>query len=236
MRPNITCHMITSLDGRLYPERWSDPADGRMADLIDSHYDSAAERLQAEGWIVGRKTMAAYAEQDDAPRVLDTPKERPPHLVDFGERKVAVSIDPCGRLRYGEGDIDGHHVVAVLSQRVPDDYLTRLRDAGVSYLFAGPRGDSLAPAMATLGDAFAVSHLILEGGGTTNGAFLAAGLIDQVSTLICPAIDGLAGIPAIFEHSGPSGSFPAEGQHLRLLSCETLEGGVVWLRHEVTRS
>ena len=43
------------------------------------------------------------------------------------------------------------------------------------------------------------------------GGFLAAGLIDELSTLICPAIDGLAGVPAIFEHSAPPGSHPAGG-------------------------
>lgn len=71
--------------------------------------------------------------------------------------------------------------------------------------------------------------------GRTNGALLAAGLIDELSTLICPAVDGLSGVPAIFEHGGPPESFPSQGQHLRLLCCETLEGGVVWLRHEVVR-
>ena len=114
-----------------------------------------------------------------------------------------------------------------------DDYLARLRDAGVSYVFAAPHDGELADAIGILGDAFGIEHLVLEGGGTTNGAFLAAGLIDEVSTLICPAIDGLAGIPAIFEHAGATGSFPAAGQHLRLLSSETLEGGVIWLRHEL---
>ncbi|WP_407646467.1 hypothetical protein [Henriciella aquimarina] len=62
---------------------------------------------------------------------------------------------------------------------------------------------------------------------------MAAGLIDEVSTLICPALDGLSGVPAIFEHHGPPGSHPAAGQHLRLHDCKILEGGVVWLRHEV---
>lgn len=60
MRPKITCHMITSLDGRLHPDRWSDPVDGTITDLIDRHYDATAERLEGDGWIAGRKTVAAY--------------------------------------------------------------------------------------------------------------------------------------------------------------------------------
>jgi 5-amino-6-(5-phosphoribosylamino)uracil reductase len=68
-----------------------------------------------------------------------------------------------------------------------------------------------------------------------NGAFLAAGLIDAVSTLICPAIDALSGVSSIYEHDGPPGSHPAAGTHLHLVGSETLDGGVVWLRHEVVR-
>ena len=59
----ITCHMITSLDGRLLPERWDDPADGTIDALVDAHYEAAAEALDADGWIVGRRTMAAFTDQ-----------------------------------------------------------------------------------------------------------------------------------------------------------------------------
>jgi len=234
MRPKITCHMITSLDGRLHPDRWSDPVGGSIDGLIEAHYDAAAERLGADGWIVGRRTMTDMIGKDGTPD-LDGPRSRPPHIVPREGRDLAVAIDPSGRLGWAKGDIDGDHAVTVLSERVSDDALQRLRNAGVSYVFAGADGRELGAAMEAIGEAFEVRHLILEGGGTINGAFLAAGLIDEVSTLICPAIDGLSGVPAIFEHQGPPDSHPAEGQHLRLLASETLEGGVVWLRHEVVR-
>ena len=235
MRPKITCHMVTSLDGRLHPDRWTDPVGGRIGDLIDKHYDATAECLEAGGWIAGRKTMAAYAEREEMPDLLAEPQARPFHAPDRAGRNLAVAIDPSGRLRYAGSDIGGDRAVAVLSERVSDDYLAGLRDKAVSYVFAGPDGRRLGVALETLGDVFGVGHLLLEGGAVTNGAFLAAGLIDEVSTLICPASDGLAGIPSIFEHSAPPGSHPAAGQHLRLRSCEVLEGGVIWLRHDVVR-
>lgn len=233
MRPKITCHMITSLDGRLHPERWSDPADGRIADLVASHYETVASRLQADGWIAGRRTMAAFIDQDGPPELLEAPLRRSPHLAARAGRDIAVAIDPSARLRFDGDDIDGDHAVVVLSERVPDEALARLRDAGVSYVFAGPDGRRLAQAMEELGTGFGVEHLLLEGGGVTNGTYLAAGLIDAVSTLICPTLDGQAGIPAIFEHLGAPESQPAAGQHLRLRACETLDGGVIWLRHDV---
>lgn len=236
MRPKITCHMITSLDGRLDPDRWTDPADGRVSELIEEHYEDTAERLGGDGWIVGRRSILDHLDQDTTPDLRETPEARPAHWADPGDRGIAVVIDPRGRLRHTRNDIDGDHVVTLLSERVTDDCLARLRRAGVSYVFAGPDGDRLGPAMAEIGEALGSSHLILEGGGMTNGAFLAAGLIDATSTLICPAIDGLSGVPAIYEHAGPPDSLPCEGQHLRLLSCDTLAGGVVWLRHEIVRA
>ncbi|MCE7029581.1 RibD family protein [Jiella avicenniae] len=233
MRPKITCHMITSLDGRLHPSRWSDPVDCRIGDLTDRHYDATAERLGAQGWIVGRRTMAEMSAETDAVALLDEPRQRPPHMVERNGRDLAVAVDPSGRLRFDTGEIGGDQVVLFLSERVPDEVLATFRETGVSYVFAGPDGHDMTAALKMLAEATGVEHLLLEGGGATNGAFLAAGLIDEVSTLICPAIDGLAGVPSIFDHNGEPDSRPTDGQHLRLLACETLEGGVVWLRHEI---
>lgn len=206
-----------------------------MSELVHRHYNAAAELLAAEGWIVGRRTMAEVIGNGDALPLLDAPNPRPAHVVAREGRDLAVGLDPSGRLGWSAGEVDGDQAVAVLSERVPDATLDRLCEAGVSYVFGGPDGRSLDVALSAIGEAFAVRHLILEGGGAVNGAFLAAGLIDEVSTLICPAIDGLAGIPAIFEHAGEPDSRPAAGQHLRLVASETLPGGVVWLRHAVVR-
>jgi riboflavin biosynthesis pyrimidine reductase len=88
-------------------------------------------------------------------------------------------------------------------------------------------------ALEGLGETFGVKTLLLEGGGILNGAFLKARLIDEVSLLVYPGVNGLAGSPSIFEGRG---SLPSAGQALRLLGAETLDGGVVWLRYAVERS
>jgi riboflavin biosynthesis pyrimidine reductase len=35
-----------------------------------------------------------------------------------------------------------------------------------------------------------MERLLLEGGGKSNGSFLRAGLIDEISLAVCPAVDG----------------------------------------------
>jgi 2,5-diamino-6-(ribosylamino)-4(3H)-pyrimidinone 5'-phosphate reductase len=75
--------------------------------------------------------------------------------------------------------------------------------------------------------------LLLEGGGRINGAFLEAGLVDEISLLLAPGIDGRHDIPAVFDGvgSGTRGAVP-----LRLKSVEQRPNDVLWLRYEVVRS
>ncbi|PWC34842.1 5-amino-6-(5-phosphoribosylamino)uracil reductase [Azospirillum sp. TSO22-1] len=228
--------MVTSIDGRLHPSRFTPAAVGVSADVLRGHYEAVAGRFGAEGWIVGRKTMAEMAKGHER-AVADAPAvAREPHVADQKGRSLAIAIDPAGRVHYGRDNIGGDHVVAVLGERVSDSYLAELREDGVSYLFAGPEGDDLPGAMAQLATVFGVRTLLLEGGGRINGAFLRHGLIDEFSTLIHPAIDGVAGTPSIVDYDGADGERPGAGQALRLIGCETLDGGMVWLRHAVEQA
>ena len=49
-------------------------------------------------------------------------------------------------------------------------------------------------------------------------------------------IDGLAGVPSIFEYVGAPDEKPADGRSLRHLATETLDGGTVWIRYTVEKS
>lgn len=141
MRPHIICHRGTSIDGRLHPSRFTPPAAGVSAKELRGHYGAIHKRLDAEGWIVGRKTMAKMAKGHERP-MRDAPAApREPHVGDRKSRDLAVAIDPAGRVHYGQDNIGGDHVVAVLGEQVSDVYLAELREDGVSYVFAGPNGD-----------------------------------------------------------------------------------------------
>jgi 5-amino-6-(5-phosphoribosylamino)uracil reductase len=234
-RPKIICHMATSIDGRLLADRWTPPPSGVARDLLNQHYEALAERLDADGWLVGRKTMEHYAK--GLPRPFDkvSPLPRATHLAVRSASAIAVAIDPRGKLHYGRNEVGGDHVVAVLGETVSDSYLAELRADGVSYLFAGPESTDLALALATLKRDFSVRSLLLEGGGRTNGAFLKAGLIDELSIVVSPAVDGLSGVASIFDYIGKADERPADGQTLRLLAIEALDGGFVWLRYRFER-
>lgn len=126
---------------------------------------------------------------------------------------VVVAIDPHGKLEYGRHHIGAEHIVAVLGKHVSDNYLAGLCRDGVSYLFAGDDGHDLAAAMDELGQAFSIQSIVLEGGGILNGVFLKAGLLDEISVLVYPDIDGLAEISSIFEYHGKEGEQPRRAAH-----------------------
>ena len=81
-----------------------------------------------------------------------------------------------------------------------------------------------------LGRELGIERLLLEGGGHVNGSFLAAGLVDEISLLIAPAIDGGEGITGVFDaaEAGLAGKV-----RLSLTSAETLSHGIVHLRYAV---
>lgn len=236
MRPYIICHMTTSIDGRLHPSRFTVPAEGIARETLRGHYAKVYESFGADGWIVGRKTMNEMAKGHERP-IANAPKvPRTPHLANRNGRKLAIGIDPSGRAHYGKDNVQGDHVVAVLGEQVSDAYLAELREDGVSYIFAGLKGDDLAGALEQLASLFGAKTLLLEGGARINGAFFKHKLIDEFSTLIYAAIDGVAGTETIMEYEGPQGDKPGAGQSLRLTHCEALDGGMVWLRHKVERA
>jgi riboflavin biosynthesis pyrimidine reductase len=236
MRPYIICHMSTSIDGRLHPSRFTRAAAGISVDVLRGHYERVHEGFEADGWIVGRKTMSEMAKGTER-SIAEAPKvPREAHIAERGGRRLAVAIDPSGHVHYGKDNVGGDHVVAVLGRQISDAYLAELREDGVSYVFAGAKGDDLSGAMEQLASLFDIKKLLLEGGGQINGAFLKHKLIDEFSTLIFPAVDGVAGAQSIVDYSGPKDDRPGAGQSLRLTHCEMLEGGMVWLRHAVERA
>ncbi|WBU60568.1 dihydrofolate reductase family protein [Paracoccus albus] len=232
MRPKIICHMITSIDGRLLTDRFEPPAGVTDYNaFLWARYEEAEARLPHDGWIAGRKTLERYA-VSLTDHALEAPTERQDVIGDRHGQKLGVLFDPSGRLFFEKNTMEDH-LVFVFSTQVPQAHVDHVQSIGASGLFAGPDGRDIASVLDRLGDHFGARTLLLEGGARLNGAFLAQRLIDETSTLVMPAIDGLAGMPSIYEHSASENDPPAQGQAMELISAETLEGGVVWLRHRL---
>ncbi len=234
MRPKVICHMIESVDGRLHPSRWSKPFN----DIdISECYEAYAAKFPAQAWMVGRTTLAEFDEQVE---------EKESAVVEGGVTKacvfnaledgqtMAVVLDPKGKLHYKTSTIpENQHIVTIVGKGVSQAYLDELEDVGVSYVV--PEAvDDLAEILETLASVFGIETLLLEGGGVINGAFLNAGLIDELSVLIYPAVDGLFGVTSIIGHKpldGNADARPAAKTHLELIDSEVNASGLVWLHY-----
>lgn len=139
MRPHIICHMGTSIDGRLHPSRFTKPAADIPADALRSHYERIHDGFNADGWVIGRVTMNEMAKGTER-QFANAPKlPREAHLGNRDGRKLAVGIDPSGRVHFGKDNVGGDHAVAVLGEQVSDSHLVELREDGASYIFASRR-------------------------------------------------------------------------------------------------
>ena len=228
MRPYVICHMCTSIDGKILGERW-----GRLPRVGDSAklFETTAASFGIGAWLVGNTTMKEFAGPPmRLPRASGS-VDRKDHVADPAARRFAIGVDAKGVLRFHEPEVDGDHIVVLVSQQVSDAYLAHLRAAGVSYLFCGRRHVDARRAIRKIGSRLGLRKLMLEGGGTFNGSALAAGEIDEISQVIVPVADGGTGITSVFDIPGSPPRMAAA--RLRLLQHRTLPGGFVWLRYRV---
>jgi riboflavin biosynthesis pyrimidine reductase len=227
MKPYVICHMVCSLDGRTWSSRWR-PKGAQSAGLFERLHD----RLGGGSWLVGRVTGQEFAKGTSRPAPTGQIFPRTPWIA----RRAAaygIVLDAQGKIVWGRSDIGGDPIVVALTERVPDAHLELLRAEGVSYVFAGKDELDLRQALEVLNRELGLERLLLEGGGRANGAFLRAGLIDEISVAINPAVDGAKGAPHVFDSDDVKTGPSAPVASMTLKSCEVLEGGAVWLRYDV---
>ena len=223
---------MSSVDGRLLTERWTEPFNGKSKGELMGVYAAIGRKLNADAWMFGKNTL----QEGYFPKKFHTSDKTPlahpiPYLAHKTSSRLFVVIDPDADILYESSAVRGDRIVTVLPETAPVAYLEYLQQRDISYLFAGTKGDELNAAMKALAETFGVETLSLQGGGIIDGAFLQAGLIDELSLVVYPGIDGSASSPSIFEYIGREQA-PARGQSLELLSAETVQDGVVWLRYK----
>src|SRR3989304_2943298 len=147
-RPYVICHMLPSIDGRIVLRDW------KLGNAT-REYQRTAATLDADAWIIGRISMEPYAGKARIPRRKSpAPIAREDFIAEHEATSYAIAIDPSGKLRWETGDIDGEHVITILTESVSDDYLAFLQSKGVSYLFGGKSRIDLASVLRKLRERF----------------------------------------------------------------------------------
>jgi riboflavin biosynthesis pyrimidine reductase len=229
MKPHVICHMVSSVDGRTWQSRQR-PAREKSGNLFEVLHD----QLEGDAWLVGRVTGREFAKKDAYPaKAASQTYPRTPWFATKGAKVWGIVLDAQGKIAWGRSDIGGDPIVVVLTEQVSDAHLAGLRSEGHSYIFAGRQTIDLALALELLNRELGIKRLLLEGGGTANGGFLRAGLVDEISIAIQPVVDGDKGVSASFDAPADEAFAPAPLTAMTLQSCEVLDGGAVWLRYQL---
>lgn len=227
MKPHVICLMVASVDGRTLHSRWR--PKGSAGDLFERVHD----QLEGDAWLVGRVTGQEFAKGQSYSAQTDATFPRDAWFARRDAEAYGIVLDPHGKIVWGRSDIGGDPIVVVLTEAVSDAHLAGLRGEGVSYIFAGRNELDLALALDILNRELGVKRLLLEGGGAANGAFLRAGLVDELNLIVCPAVDGAKGAPSVFDSAEAEADQRAPVTAITLDRSEVLEGGAVWLRYKL---
>ncbi len=224
-KPYIICHMMASVDGRI---------DCDMTEKIESgdEYYEALDQLDVPTTASGRTTAVMhYALPGEFDTRGTTPVGQPSVWKAVDAAGYSIVFDTKGTLLWESDLLDDKPLICVVSEQASVEYLQYLQDKNISYIVTGKERTDLQQAAEVLAEEFGVERMAVVGGGRINGGFLAAGLIDEMSLMIAPGIDGRTDQPSVFDGMADD-SQPVQ---LRLTDFKAYEQGTVWMRYQVKK-
>ena len=223
---------MSSVDGRLLNDRWTEPFDGTPASALLQVYAAIGRELGTDAWMFGKNTVrtvfsykfaiSGHPVQPDTPAVF---------VGEHRSERMFIVADPDADIFFTSSSLRGDNILVIVGRNATEEYLAHLREKRISYVIVEDAAD-LRAGLEAAGREFGIRSVSVQGGGILNGALLADGLVDELSLVIYPGIDGLSGVPSIFEYIGGVTDRPAAGQCLQLLSASEREHGVMWLRYK----
>ena len=222
---------MSSVDGRLLPARWTAPFDGTAPSELFKEYAAIGKSLDADAWMFGKATTREAFPYKFMPKGEPVGESGKVFVGNRTSSRLFITIDPDADIFFTSDRLRGDNILVILGTNATTDYLSALEEKGISYIVVDDVCD-LRNALTLAKQYFNVQIISLQGGGIIDGAMLALGLIDELSLVVYPGIDGLASSPSIFEYLGRPGEQPAAGQALELLYVEQRPNGIVGLRYK----
>ena len=96
----------------------------------------------------------------------------------------------------------------------------------------GTKKEETLSALKHLENDFGAKNLLLEGGALTCGTFISMDLVDELSLIIYPGLDGNSAHPSVIEVRTED-PMPLKDNRLELKDCQTVGSGYVWIRYKV---
>lgn len=226
-KAHVIMHMMTTIDGKISID-WDGNEDYEFAGDV---YD----RLQFQYGIASGCGRATFQEGEPEPLNGYEGKtvSRKDHVrtLEKGETLFFV-FDRRGKCRWEENffDYGGHKskVVEVITNQVSNAFLAYLDEKNIQYIFAGETDMDPEVFLEKLVRIWGLHTFVLCGGAEINEAFMEKDLVDEISLVIGPAVDGTRMALTAVGGNNPKG-FP---KYFHLKSVETPGHDTVVLHYE----
>jgi 2,5-diamino-6-(ribosylamino)-4(3H)-pyrimidinone 5'-phosphate reductase len=220
--PRVILYNAVSVDGRF---DWFTPDIGQFYGLVSTWKEDVT--------LVGSNTILS-APAPDVPE--DEAAFEPPKRNSRDKRPMLVIVDSRGRVRHWHALRQAGYwrdVAALVSRTTPKKYRDYLEKRHIDCIVAGH--DRVRPmvAMEKLRERYGAKTVRIDSGGTLNGVFLRAGLVDEVSLLVHPSLVGGTTPKSIFRAEDLTSSKGVID--LKLTHVKKMKNGLVWLRYQVAR-
>jgi riboflavin biosynthesis pyrimidine reductase len=251
-RPKVIVLNGASIDGKLAvsPEILLLYGDKRWQALGGESAFDIFEWLKSENNISATlEGSGSFIREGDVPEPLTAYKGDPKSLYqDFlpeqalhrqGHKGWFTVVDGRGRIRWMHKDEypdeawQGWHLLVMVCQSTPSDYLAYLQRDKVPYLVAGDTKVDLNQALNKMKEKLGVTSLLSTAGGKLNGALLRQGLVDEINIEFLPAVIGGFTTPSLF--SSPDLKPDEVPINLELISAQIQPNGRIWLRYNVVK-
>lgn len=221
-KPYIICHMMTSIDGRI------DCAMTSKLRGVDNYYGTLSE-INVPTTVSGRVT----AELEMAEPGTFVPKNGEIYAKEGFSKKAEaagyeVVVDTKGKLLWPDASGMDKPYLIVTSENVTKEYLEYLDSQNISWIACGKERIDLARASEILATEFGVERMGIVGGPLINTGFLKAGLLDEISLLIGPGIDGRGGMPPVFDGL----DMDYDVTQLKLIDVKKFDSDAIWIRYK----
>ena len=222
-----------SVDGKVLVERWSQPFDGTPMMSLMKIYSEIGISLNTDAWTFGKNTICEIF-PDKFQATAECSVQLSPSVFrgKVTSAHMFIAIDPEADIRYTANNLRGDDILVVIGMNASTEYLAFLRSQDISYIVVEDV-HSLADILEAINREFGIASITLRGGGILNGGMLRQGMIDELSYVVYPGIDGTADSVSIFHYMGDAGESPMANRSLELLSAEKRAYGVMWLRYKV---
>ena len=211
----MICHILSALNGKISGSFMGT----KSSRFMGGEYARIRTVYHADAWLYGTTTTKEFTGFQRP--VLDGSVTSVPE-GDFVARRNAafyyVSVDTEGEIGWESATFKRAgcpcaHIIEVVTGATSVSYLAYLREHRISYIVAGEAALDCRIAAEKLKELFGIRTLLICGGGLINGTFLQQGMLDELSLLLSPAVDGEVGSPSVFECSaGLWASAPKEFQ------------------------